>query len=99
MSNTYDGGPAFPTAEYTTMVGGKQHTIYPPMPGMTLRDYFAAKAMQAEMVTTFSDVTPDSANAFLDAAKAAGRSITEHLAHNAYRIADAMLNERAKAKP
>lgn len=33
-----DGGPAFPTP------GGDD---YHPLPGMTLRDYFAAKAMQA----------------------------------------------------
>lgn len=35
MSNTNSGGPAFP----------HPHSIY--QSGMTLRDYFAAKAMQA----------------------------------------------------
>ncbi|CAB4131189.1 hypothetical protein UFOVP126_51 [uncultured Caudovirales phage] len=40
MSNTNTGGPAFPVDE-TALVRNLQ--------GMTLRDYFAAKAMQAEM--------------------------------------------------
>jgi len=39
MSNTNDGGPAFPTSDpnYETKYAGE---------GMSLRDYFAAKAMQ-----------------------------------------------------
>ena len=37
MSNTNTGGPEFPTNEGDTY------------DGMTLRDYFAAKAMQAEL--------------------------------------------------
>ena len=37
MSNTNTGGPAFPTATLAQKTEG----------GMTLRDYFAAKAMQA----------------------------------------------------
>jgi hypothetical protein len=36
MSNTNTGGPAFPTATLAQKTEG----------GMTLRDYFAAKAMQ-----------------------------------------------------
>lgn len=43
MSKTNDGGPAFP--------GGFRETdddnVHPFYQGMTLRDYFAAKAMQA----------------------------------------------------
>ena len=41
MSNTNTGGPAFPAGERFECVDG-WHTE----PGMTLRDYFAAKAMQ-----------------------------------------------------
>ena len=37
MSNTNTGGPAFPTTEIAMMRS---------LQGMTLRDYFAAKAMQ-----------------------------------------------------
>lgn len=40
MSNTNTGGPAFPT-EY------REDSTQPCAEGMTLRDYFAAKAMQA----------------------------------------------------
>ena len=48
-----DGGPAFPTAlwdGHTVTSDGKQHLTQ--VGGMTLRDYFAAKAMQA-MVTHY----------------------------------------------
>jgi hypothetical protein len=48
MSNTYTGGPAFPEIAYKAPAGGGSHimTVYG---GMTLRDYFAAKAMQGMM--------------------------------------------------
>jgi hypothetical protein len=39
--NKFEGGPAFPTTQY---VGGISPTGH--SGGMTLRDYFAAKAMQ-----------------------------------------------------
>ena len=41
-----NGGPAFPEISYKEPLGGGSHimTVYG---GMTLRDYFAAKAMQA----------------------------------------------------
>jgi len=42
MSNTNTGGPAFPTKNYKAVV--PEATGY--AEGMTLRDYFAAKAMQ-----------------------------------------------------
>lgn len=38
MSNTNTGGPAFPTIEENGLNSGE--------PGMTLRDYFAAKLIQ-----------------------------------------------------
>lgn len=43
MSTPNDGGPAFP-CESSIIVNGKQVTV--PAQGMTLRDYFAAAAMQ-----------------------------------------------------
>ena len=46
MSNT--GGPAYPTNNYAAIV--PISTGY--SEGMTLRDYFAAKAMQARLSTT-----------------------------------------------
>ena len=46
MSDTNTGGPAFPEIAYKAPSGGGSHimTVYG---GMTLRDYFAAKAMNA----------------------------------------------------
>ena len=41
MSNN-TGGPAFPTTQYASGISPSGHDQ-----GMTLRDYFAAKAMQA----------------------------------------------------
>ena len=44
MSNINDGGPAFPHLPIqANMAGGEKVTM---RDGMTLRDYFAAKAMQ-----------------------------------------------------
>lgn len=74
-----DGGPAFPIEGHA---------------GMSLRDYFAAKAMHAEIVSTFSDATPESAEAFVRGASEAGHTPEQHLAVNAYRVADAMLKQR-----
>lgn len=44
MSEIKDGGPAFPGVEKTEYPSCSVETPYP---GMTLRDYFAAKAMAA----------------------------------------------------
>jgi hypothetical protein len=85
------GGYAFPFTEYY------DEKPYGESPGMFLRDYFAAKAMQAEIITTFSDATPEAARAFLLAADAAGQTVQERVAFNAYVIADAMLKAREKS--
>ncbi len=45
MSNTNTGGPAFPVEYYDAQLDKRRV-----MQGMTLRDYFAAKAMEADMV-------------------------------------------------
>lgn len=73
------GGPAFPT-DYTTDVfrQDKLNT------GMTLRDYFAAKAMQAAISTAGGPFM------FRDS------GIEPHIAEMAYGVADAMLAERDK---
>jgi hypothetical protein len=77
--STTDGGPAFP--QDNDAIGS---------PGMTLRDYFAAKAMQSVLQGARlpglerTPIDPDAAAA-LDA-----------VALGSYRIADAMLKERNK---
>lgn len=89
-----DGGPAFPTREIRD---GEGNGIRQAEDGMTLRDYFAAQAMSAEIITSTSDATPESAYALMAAAKAARRTPEQQVASNAYKWADAMLAERAKA--
>lgn len=74
-----DGGQAFPSA-------GSEHGY--PVGGMSLRDYFAAKAMQGQMQRE----------------KDFGKTVREqgfdkfaaHIAQTSYQLADAMLAERAK---
>jgi hypothetical protein len=97
-----DGGMAFPGFEYVPghganipvdlPNGGKDWAVY--SNGMTLRDYFAAKAMHAELNTAGMLVGP--AEALAEAAEKAGRSIEQQIAFNSYELADAMLAERAK---
>jgi hypothetical protein len=68
MSNTNTGGPAFPS----THPHGQDE-------GMTLRDYFAAKAMQGLLVATVTPITVWS---------------QDDVAETAYNMADAMLEAR-----
>jgi len=50
MNNTSTGGPAFPCE----VLGIDEHGEYrKPYEGMTLRDYFAAKAMQGLLASEF----------------------------------------------
>lgn len=66
------GGPAFPTTQYANGVSPSGHDQ-----GMTLRDYFAAKAMQALVSIPnqsgsekdFAEVAYDMADAMLEARK------------------------------
>ena len=69
MSNTNTGGPAFP----------QSREIGDFFTGMTLRDYFAAKAMQGLLAGT---LTPEIVWSQSDAAE------------TAYNVADAMLKAR-----
>jgi hypothetical protein len=76
MSNTNNGGPAFPGVD-------EEGDAYN---GMTLRDYFAAKAMQG-WIASFAPTTPVEC--------AIENSIST--ARMAYAIADAMLKVRGDA--
>ena len=75
------GGPAFPTP---SKLGVNDTSTWiaeiPGQPGMTLRDYFAAKAMQG--LLSDSPSSSDVADA------------VNTLAHFSYTIADAMLKAR-----
>ncbi len=67
-ADTNTGGPAFPVA-----YGGGR------IEGMTLRDYFAAKALQGLLVATVTPITVWS---------------QDDVAETAYKMADAMLKAR-----
>ena len=70
------GGPAFPMSGFDTRHGQSVQAVY--QHGMTLRDYFAAKAMQAMIAS------PHMPSAF----------DMQPVAEKAYIIADAMLKAR-----
>lgn len=74
---TNNGGPAFPIP----LQPGQGWQVMAPCDGMTLRDYFAAKAMQAY---------------FTDPNVGFGSDVIEAGSQAAYRIADAMLKARGQ---
>lgn len=83
-----NGGPAFPRPfGHNGLSSHEEHDSNEGQPGMTLRDWFAGKAMQA-LVETDSWEVESSANA--------KRVEQKHIAQEAYLIADAMLAERCK---
>ena len=84
MSDETNGGPAFPTdfVKHEPQEVGNYVAITEHSPGMTLRDYFAAKALQGMVA---SGVTVD-----ID-----GEYLFQKRAATAYAIADAMLAARS----
>ena len=72
MSNTNTCGPAFPTTQENGCNSGE--------PGMTLRDYFAGKAMQGLMGLAWAGREP--------------KELFKSRADYAYEMADAMLKAR-----
>ncbi len=77
------GGPAFPCMPPQDTAAGSAVGYPYPDGGMTLRDYFAAKAMAALIVAPFEDWPTDIEG-------------NESVSTAAYEMADAMLKERAK---
>lgn len=86
MSDIDDGGPAFPAVQ-TRRVGewGEFQDVVESIGGMTLRDYFAAKAMVMHG-TACMDIPAENSDAW-----------NLHVAQLAYATADAMLRARKKA--
>ena len=82
-----DGGNAFPQVESQRVgSGGEYHTEIYSAGGMTLRDYFAAKAMQSAMVNARLP-------GLVDRDPAAMRAIAS-VSDISYMVADAMLKAR-----
>jgi hypothetical protein len=78
--------PAFPTTDYDERMAGIG--TFTDNPGMTLRDYFAAKALQA-LITGI-----DSRNHLLEIGKKRGGPINAYTCALAYEYADMMLIKR-----
>lgn len=101
--STPSNPPAFPT---TAGISGYGLTIPHTLPsgdivwegreqGMTMRDYFAAKAMAALLTTEFIQTAVN--NALLEAGlEAAAAGIVADLSSQSYDLADAMLAERER---
>ncbi len=90
MSDKNTGGPAFACA------GFRDHDVsYAPQDGMTLRDYFAAKAMVigykywTEIFYPLVDKDGDEHPFSTD-----HNGLLNHIAEDAYKLADAMLKAR-----
>lgn len=76
MENCKDGGPAFPVT-------------YPAVErGLSLRDWFAGKALQSLVVCNLASMLKACNNDINEA--------REVIVHSAYKLADAMLEEREK---
>ena len=83
MNAIKDGGPAFPHNDWNEELASEVTR-----PGMSLRDYFAATALQGWLASYGPDSRhPDDV----------GHSTT--VARQAYAMADAMIAERGKAYP
>ena len=80
--NKETGGPAFPLHQHGTQTLGMHIT------GMTLRDYFAAKAM-ATMLPNY-----DIPSLFEEILDEGDKSMPDLIAIDAYVMADAMLEAR-----
>ena len=88
MNNTNTGGPAFPGKQKALAIQTEHIGIASEYEiehnGMTLRDYFAAKAMQAVLTSPI----------LMAAVGSKGGSATQHTAKQSYEMADAMLKAR-----
>ena len=88
MSTADIGGPAFPLPLGTANCSEPEQSG-----GMSLRDYFAGKALNG-ICASFSDY--DAREMMIQNAIAAERDAKEQVAFAAYEYADAMIAERAK---
>jgi len=91
MSDKTNGGPAFPTeyVKHKPHEVGNYVAITEHSSGMTMRDYFAAKAMQSLLL--------DYAAAIREGVAAPRDDWMETSATAAYQAADAMLAARGEA--
>ena len=83
------GGPAFPrpASRGNNYMTGEEDVVVDPEQGMTLRDYFAAKAMQANL-------TNPELMKVVTSSEVIGTEFADRLANISYKYADAMLKAR-----
>jgi hypothetical protein len=86
MTYKNNGGPAFPVPPETFAAEFHSHA-----PGMSLRDYFAAKAMQSIFAGDGATMVAN-----CDGRYNGETNWADVVALNAYEMADAMLKEREK---
>ena len=93
MSKIETGGPAFPMARVTVLAedGTPNEATGVTHGGMTLRDYFAAKAMQGIVSSIDGEANYQRLRGH---ATDAGLSVSEWIARDAYKQADAMIKAR-----
>ena len=83
MNKRDTGGPAFPFVHEIESDRHGMRAVYVEA-GMTLRDYFAAKALQGLLANPNQDYAP------------MAQSALDSVVHDAYRVADVMLQVRGK---
>lgn len=89
MSAKNDGGPAFPVSDVMALEPRTVAEMVSLAHGMTLRDYFAAKAMQGYLANSWQSQQ-------LDETGDSSREQMAIVAEISYVMADAMLLERAQ---
>lgn len=92
MNELDDGGPAFPCAEDHKVASDILWTQ-----GMSKRELFAAILMHAEAVTC--GVPGEACDALVEASRAAGDDVIDHMAGNAVDGADALLRALGAPRP
>ena len=93
MDTRDTGGPAFPSLYvYTDRDGEVSSTSES---GMSLRDFFAAKAMAALICEPIPAAGVTTLRALVGDCNASGPELADHFAKAAGMLADAMLKERA----
>lgn len=103
MNKINDGGPAFPAAwandSDLNAIAPNGQVCPPfssiPLPGMSLRDYFAAKALQGLLADPSTNTAINSTDR--DFIERERQKFADLTARAAYRMADAMLRARGEA--
>lgn len=91
MKTQNTGGPAFPQHGWSSnpeILARMQENC-----GMTLRDYYAGKALQGLLSNTLVSI------AFCENSKQDPAKTVSHIANRCFALADAMIEERSKHCP